>query len=505
MNLLRNNPYLVVLIVVTLVVGGVFLYLGGGKAGQIEEMQMKPRLKMSRSLWQLRRPPRANAGTIAGKETRNKLAEKELNDVKANLTAYNRRNFRVGSLKLLDGKLRPVLPYDSSVWRENVLALPYIQSYHNSLKGFLRKLGAISTPTDRVIAREAAGLQTRFDREERVREKNTAPVAAKKTTKRASKRAAKITPRAYQQAANKVKLINARRGQIYATKNCFDIRLTDMNQSQLTADEVWESQLSAWVQQDIVDALVRTNEEVQNSLNIPKNKRCVINSAVKRLVRIEISGQSGKASAKGEGKPRVDTMMGPMMPGMMPVRGRDRKTDRDREDSEDSDGKIEPADSLTGNTANKMMDVVNYSFTVVISTRYLPVLEKKLIEQNFHVILNESIESYTSIASAPPSKDGNYSEEELSYYGVAPVSLVTITGQLVLLTDWIRGTYDTKAKVWTNNPLMPVSVMEKLPSAARRKQDAELVDKKLPRPWEPGFVPEKPRENSRKKSRRRRR
>ena len=85
MNLLRNNLYLVILIVVTLVVAGVFLHLANSKATQIEETQTTPRLKISKSLSQLVRPPRANAGTIADKKARNAAAHKELNTVEANL------------------------------------------------------------------------------------------------------------------------------------------------------------------------------------------------------------------------------------------------------------------------------------------------------------------------------------------------------------------------------------------------------------------------------------
>lgn len=175
MNLLRNNLYLVILIVATLVVAGVFLYLGSSKSTEIEEVHTTPRLKISKALSKLGRPPRANAGTIAGKKDRNKEAHDELNEVRANLINYNRRNFKVGSLKLLSGKPRPVLPYASDVWRDNVLTRPYIQSYHNSINGLLAKLNAISTPADKVIEREAASLQTRFDREERARTKDAPP------------------------------------------------------------------------------------------------------------------------------------------------------------------------------------------------------------------------------------------------------------------------------------------------------------------------------------------
>ena len=516
MNLFRNNLYLVILIVVTLVVTGGFLYQGSNKATQIEETQVLPRQKISRSLAQLSRPPRANAGTIEGKDARNKAAKRELNEVTTSLTKYNRRNFKVGSLTLLNGKPRSVLPYASDVWRDNVLAQPYIQSYHDSLDGLLEKLHATTIPTDRVVEREATNLQSRFDREDRARMGETISVRKAKTGKGRSA-TTNISSLAWQQAANKAKLINARDGQLYATKDCFDIRLTDMNQSQLTADEVWESQLNMWVQQDIVDVLVKTNEEVQKSLKIPENERCVINSAVKRLEKIEISGQGGEASkSKKTSKRRGASMMGPGMmgpgmmgpgmmgpgmmgPGMMGPGGGTGRSQRGRKTRE---RKVESADSLTGNTADKMMDVVDYSFTVIISTRYLPVLEKKLIEQNFHFILNESIENYPSVASVPDSSDGNYSEEQLSYYGVDPVSRVTITGQLALLTDWVRGTYDREEKVWLTPPLMPISVMEKLPPAAQRRQDNDLISKKLPRPWDPSFVPPKSRESLRKKSRR---
>ncbi|MCK5113269.1 MAG: hypothetical protein KAR11_00715 [Phycisphaerae bacterium] len=486
--------------------------MGGEKGDLIAQEQIAPRQKMSDSLSKLSRPPRANLLTIKGKKERNDSAEKELNEVTTGLIEYNRRDFKIDSLKLRDGTLRPVLPYSENVWKNNVLVIPYRQSYSDRLNALLKKLNPTQIPTASAIEREAASLQIRLDREREKKTKEERSAAAEKDVRvgmgpairnpgaglRGAKRSTgSSSAEAYRQAADKVKFIAAQRGQIYATKSSFDVLLTDMHDPNLTADELWKSQVNLWVQQDIVDTLIKTNDEVQDSMKIPDADRCVINSAVKRLVKIEIFGQGTSEVKKrdtgyGAGMAGPPMMGGPGMPGGMPQRPAKNKKRSKRE------ANVKRADSLTGNTSDKMMDVVNYSFTVIISTRHLPVLEKKLLEQNFHFILEEEIMTQPSYAGVPANASGGYTKEELSYYGVEPVSRVTIEGQLALLADWTRGEYDTKTKTWTTTPLMPVSVMEQLPPAAQRKQDKDLISGKLLRPWDPGFVQKKSSDRSRR-------
>ena len=158
-------------------------------------------------------------------------------------------------------------------------------------------------------------------------------------------------------------------------------------------------------------------------------------------------------------------------PSMMPTR-RTRQSAAQRRVSQPQ---LDRPDTLTQHIANPVFDVVNYSFTVVMPTRFLPVLEENLMKQNYHVILNEQISRVT--------EDDQTKTNELYYYGADPVRKVTIEAQLLLLADWTRGQWDAKNKKWLRFPLMPLEEMQILSPGALRNEDRKLIDEKLPMPW----------------------
>jgi hypothetical protein len=151
-------------------------------------------------------------------------------------------------------------------------------------------------------------------------------------------------------------------------------------------------------------------------------------------------------------------------------------------------GEAVKADSLTQYTANTLFDVSDYSFTVIMPTRYLPVLEQKLLKQNYHVILNEEVVPVDSASTANaggammgggfgmPGGTSSNVKGDLYNYGTEPLSRVTITAQLMLMSNFTRGQWDKTAKKWISYPLMPVEVMKNIPQSALRDEDKEFLD-----------------------------
>ncbi|MCK4277062.1 MAG: hypothetical protein KAX78_11140, partial [Phycisphaerae bacterium] len=91
-------------------------------------------------------------------------------------------------------------------------------------------------------------------------------------------------------------------------------------------------------------------------------------------------------------------------------------------------------------------DVIHYSFTVIMPVRYLVLLEEQLQRLPYHTVRGHRYR----LPSSTDTRD--------HYFGTDPVMSVTIEGEMLLVTSWVR-------------PLMPKGALEKLglrcPSAIR--------------------------------------
>jgi hypothetical protein len=123
--------------------------------------------------------------------------------------------------------------------------------------------------------------------------------------------------------------------------------------------------------------------------------------------------------------------------------------------------------------------------------RYVPVLQQKLLGLNYHTILEQDISLVTANSQA----------DEMYYYGTEPVREVTFSCELLLLSDWVRGTFregDDGQGRWVYPPLMPISVMEGLTADQQRPTDEDLIEGQLPRPWDPSWHPREESRGSRR-------
>ncbi len=514
MGFLRDNIFTVVLGGGTIVLCLVLLVWGHVISGQIEDEKAE-RTGLAQKILSLSRGPKVNSNTIKSEEERVQNILKSLADVRKQNVEWNSRNFKVPDLRLLSGQTRAALPFDSTIWNRNDLAFHFRGQYHKQLDELLARLKPTTTPSVEEIDTETSKQDTRLQQLEWIQDKETGnvsetgggPVPPVRGAPRGRQRANEnVSSEARRMAENSLRLRKAGEGLIYAERACFSEKFSREGMlATIKPEEVWWAQVELWVQSDIVAVLGKTIQQVQE--NIPEKDRNVINSPIKRLVLIEIAGDSSDAvdgqrgkEAPGRGNMPLPRPGGPgrgmmMRPDMMaPPRGRGNRPPmgmmdmprgrggRDRASPKStrrgsSLQQLDMPDTLTQNTANPVYDVVNYSFTVLMPTRFLPLLEKNLMEQNYHIILNEKISKVTENTAAQGQSN------DLYYYGAEPICEVTIEAQLLLVADWTRGMWDAKDEKWLRLPLMPVEVMQSLSSSALRNEDKELISEKLPMPW----------------------
>jgi len=145
------------------------------------------------------------------------------------------------------------------------------------------------------------------------------------------------------------------------------------------------------------------------------------------------------------------------------------------------------AENLTQRVSGPRHDVKHYRFTVIMDTRWLPKLLKNLLARNHHTVLDLSVEAV------------DHDEADPHYYGTDPVMAVTITGELLLLTDWERGTWLRDPKTgkggWSKEfpPIMPEQVLQELragdPLALREEDKARLPRAASARSGRPRVIP----------------
>ena len=508
MSFLRDNLFTAALGGGTAVLCLVLLGWGYVISGDIEDEEAK-REGLAKQITSLKSGRKVNTGTINSERTRVQNILKSLADVRKQNVEWNSRNFRVPDLPLDSDQLKAALPFDSTIWDRYSLAFYFISDYHDQIDGLLARLKPTTTPSEEEIDAETTRQAARLQQMERIQEKGTRNASeteerrdqyATRNSRDGGRMGEDVGDKALKRAKKSLRLLKAKEGLIYAEVGCFNERfLRGQRRSTIKAEEVWEAQVGLWVRSDVVAVLEKTIQQVQQ--NLPEKDRNVINSPIKKLIRIEIEGDSSDtvSSTKqkgGVGVPSLDMGRPPGMDMMMPRGGRGGRGGRPpmgigprgmtgrpgRPSSKgsrrgSSSQQLDKPETLTQNTANPVFDVVNYSFTVLMPTRFLPLLEKNLMEQNYHLILNEQIKKVSENA------DSKEQSSDLFYYGADPVCEVTIEAQLLLLADWTRGMWDAKDKKWLRPPLMPVEVMQTLSSGALRNEDNELISEKLPMPW----------------------
>jgi len=262
------------------------------------------------------------------------------------------------------------------------------------------------------------------------------------------------------------------RGQVYADqKSMHQAVPAEMNYPD---DELYLAQVALWVQQDIIAAIVKTNQQFQRRGDTRKLEG-VAASAIKRLVYLDVRGYVVMAKSEVVGSPAHGAPPD-QYPSMVPV----QPTRAQQVGKAGYIGSAPGAASvpqLTGRVTNPLYDVVHYELTVVMVDRQLMQLYRNLLASNFHTILDVEIgkvgRPVLPLGMPQPVVSGS---EGLYDYGPDPVVQVRITGELQLLAEFTRGRWDAEANDWdkTCPPLMPKEFLRKLDaqdSSALREED----------------------------------
>lgn len=178
------------------------------------------------------------------------------------------------------------------------------------------------------------------------------------------------------------------------------LALTSVGAGAPAPDEIWYAQLGLWIQQDVAQAIIRTNSGYKN----------VIEGPVKRLIKINVDSR----------------------PYLLPASYQPGQTiEGDPKAAITKDINISP----TGRECNAMYDVVHFDFIVNIEAAKIPWLMDELNNGQFITVLKADVKAI----------DASLDQVQGYIYGSQPIVQLHLTCEEDFLHDWSR-------------PLMPKEV-----------------------------------------------
>jgi hypothetical protein len=346
----------------------------------------------------------------------------------------------------------------------------YLEAFREMLREYnpdarLPRLNAGMPPTMREIEDEIAKVEQEFAAEfGQAALSSPSPELAEELLRRKQQRVKDLLVR------------RARGIHIYAETGAtgplpFDMDAWASQASIPSMDDLWESQLSLWIQQDIVEAIARTNRVDNPTYD-------VMTAPVKRLMRLDvvrgyvgIDTSGGMSERPAASVARAGTRGRPSPVGGMPVPGGmsreeqirmgllppdeaamdtlsfgEAQRSRTPAEAEASDAieamDLPPRDYTvghTGRTSTRFHDVRHAWLTVVVDSAQLPLLLDNLSKVNFMTVLRVSIV--------------DVDEYEALLEGYAYGSGDAVEASILIETVWLRH--------WTN-ALMPRSVRQRI-------------------------------------------
>ena len=447
MQFLRNNIFLIGVLATLVVVGGIFILVGSSAGGDVDEA-LDRREKVASSLTGVLVKP-VNDAVVAAERQRVSAIRSAAEQTEETCAKWNRRNYDVFVLKISDGQVQ-AFPVDEEIYERQGLRFKFPREYNRKLVELVAGLSPAKVPTEQDLEEEIQRRLQVLEMEQHKAGKDAAAPKAPGVTP-GKKDESDINIRATQEAVDTMRLRGAGSGLTFISLNSLDRYFGEEVLIRPSFQKLWEAQLNYWVTRDILTAIDQTNQQVLRA-GEQARKPNVLNAAVKRLVKIEIDEQYYLGDISGGRSIRSISAA----PGHTFVTG------------------AGPAvGGLTRRACNTFYDVIHYEFSVIMPTRYLPVLQRNLLRQNFHTILRVEMGPFAD----PQKPSGTQQKTNLYYYGPEPVVQITLRGELLLLTAWERGKWDAKAKAWSKEypPLMPKEALERIVRLSRkagRREDA---------------------------------
>jgi hypothetical protein len=226
--------------------------------------------------------------------------------------------------------------------------------------------------------------------------------------------------------------------------------------------DVWAAQLGIWIQEDVVEAIRKTNEKPTPSTQPSTTGRVNVRQAViKRLVRINIPKeyliQSSTANPNASGQytlPIVESVKNqsqappPGANGMPSEASSTTTTDAGTAGAGTGATKAVNV-SMTGRVSNATFDVMHFSVVVDIDSRYVETFVANLSNDRFLTVLKADMKGVDLERAWQRGYD----------YGNSPVVTLQLQCEAIFLRDWTVGGKDPSNPSAPRRPaLMPASV-----------------------------------------------
>lgn len=471
MNFLKQNLFLVGTAVVLVVVSAALVMFARSATDRVDKY-VADRTGVNSSMVTLMSGQPVNRDVVEAAEGR--VDEMRLSHQRVAMTVLttNTRHYRVLDFPDPDSpdkKRIPAFPIDQAVYDAKALRLQFPERCRQELAKLVASMRPTAPPTTEEIADEVerttgqegrtgvpgSGSRPPVMMPSRLRESTMyrpLDYARPRYTTGTGEAEGERELTADEKARRNLTYDKARAGWIYADENSLYTGLLATS-THYTDDVLFAEQVALWAQRDIVAVINKTNAEAQRA---SKQEKGVPSSAVKRLVGVMVLGYVVKpaavpSSASGAGGARREaTLAGP--------------ADRLTYLGTAGPGSANPP-QLTRRACDKIRDVVHYTFTVVMSSDEVLRLQRNLMLESYHTILNVSLtQPGQTQAGRGPADYRRTAAADLYYYGRQHVVEATITGELQLLTNWTRGRWDAKAKQWDKKypPLMPAEFLARL-------------------------------------------
>lgn len=472
MNFIRENMTLVIIAAVAVVAAGALGVVGKLIGGDVQEL-IDERVSLSQDLRGQSTGERVSEEKLEAKESAVEALNVQAGEIAEETLQWNRRNYEL--LRLSAGEREvPAFPIDEELYKQYSLKFKFMLAYNDALGSLVQPLRVTQPPDQQQIESRALAWESYLQQQEGDGEEqpDESPYPERGDIEFERERFRSSTPRysgddditvsneAQEYGLRDAVRQQARAGLIYLQpETALDNLLPEqtISRASITNELLWFAQLNLWVQQDILDAIRLTNEEYITESGGDPDEAGVLDSAVKRLVAIDVDESYYFGGAEQE-------QAGPEDFGRAGGRSAPSGGSAQRQ-----------ADTLTRRVTDELHDVIHYRFTVIMRPDQSVRLMEKLMSRNCHAVLERRF------GPAGASDDSGDSQEALYDYGPDPVCEVTFTGELLLMTPWTRGRRDSEADQWMEEypPLVPVEVLGRMPGGLRSEDRQRLRDSGL--------------------------
>jgi hypothetical protein len=222
----------------------------------------------------------------------------------------------------------------------------------------------------------------------------------------------------------KMRLDRARQFSVYVRPKAFDVDpgIPPMTDSNLPGNlEIWQAQLSLWIQEDIVKSIAATNEKYGD-----KKKTGVDAAVVKSLVRIAVPksyiasprplpiSEAAKFAAADAAGRDPNAVGGPI--------------------ARAAAGEVDPAIAMkrifaispTARVSNPLYDVMHFTVSVDVDARLFPHFMAELTRNKLITIIEANMVAV----------DGERAQLAGLMYGNTPIVQLTLKGEALFFRDW---------------------------------------------------------------------